>query len=346
MSYPNNLYSVVMGDNCKKITIDQFKEVLANMKIKKFDNLERYIIDSIYVHEKTISSLKYELGFKNSSAIYSRRDRIIRMIREHINLKYCTRDDMISLFVGKELLKQSKHGDCTVAEAILRYSDKKYIYRNYYDECIAYILLQHFSYKPYLINMYALRERYSTIEIYARIYADLEWDGDKGFTFEHLYVRNINRVITYSMYAMDNGLYYIMSKIDAGLRYICDKDELAKLTSEYYRRFICDPDGLYSADYFEHRRPIDIELEAISVSIPVTLYNKCKTLLEKTNSANLAGFICLVLTIDSTEYDILTTNEKEKLKLLLANIKVSCVYIKEVINSIKAVVEEAKTEFS
>lgn len=286
--YPQNIYEKTIEDGCKLIGIEQFKPILSEAKSCKFESIESYILQERFVKGRTVNELKYELGYRTTSQIYNKIKKIISILREMINFRYCDSDDFLSLFIGKDIVKRAKIKDCTIADAIKMYSNKNYVYHNYYDEVISYTLLKRFSYPANLLGMYSLRYKEYRVSLYHILYGDKEpmVHGDK--TFQYLFINNIEKALHT---IEDTAVSIIISNHVVSSMYPL----LDKMCTDYFTKVICDPWCLYTDGYFDHKSAKEITFDYL-YTMPQSLHDAC---VNRLHIPNLFGLMYCVYSEDS-----------------------------------------------
>lgn len=334
--YPQNIYEKTIEDNCKLISIEQFKQVLLEAKSYKFQSIESYIFQERFVKERTANELKYELGYRTTSQVYSKIKKIICILREIINFRYCDRDDYLSLFIGKDVVKKAKIKDCTIADAIEMYSNKDYVYRNYYDEVISYTVLKRFSYSTNLLHMYSLRSKEYKIALYFMLYnegVEPKILGDKSF--QYLFVKNIDRALklvcnNYPIYINGAIEAMILNPVTNTLQAL-----ISKLHTNHFTKLICDPGCLYTNEYFDHKLTKNITLDYLSLTMSQSLYDTC---VDKLHIPTIFGLMYSIYSMDSN----ISPEELHMLNNLINSI---CIVNKDVRESkeyIQNFIKEAK----
>lgn len=334
--YPQNIYEKTIEDNCKLISIEQFKPILAEVKTHKLQSLESYILQEHFVKGRTVNQIKYDLGYKNTSQIYNKIRKIVSVLREMINFRYCDSNDYLSLFIGKDVVKKARIKDCTIAEAIEMYSNKDYIYHNYYDEVISYTVLKRFSYPANLLHMYYLRYKEYRIALYFILYkedGEPKIFGDK--TFQYLFVKNIDRAL--GLICNSDPIYIngaissiILNPITGTLQPLVNK-----LRTNHFTKLICDPECLYTDKYFDYKLTKNITLDYLSLTMSQSLYDIC---VNRLHISTLFGLMYSVYSMDSN----ISPEEMHVLNNLINSI---CIVNKDVRESkeyIQNFIKEAK----
>lgn len=307
--YPQNVYEKVLKEDCVMVDIVRFDYVLDIVYNTKLTEAQRYIFDKTFKEGCKATLLMYEFGYRGVSVISRKIDRIIKLIREEVNFRFCEKDNILSTFLGKVILKKAGIKNCTIQEALEMYGNPEYEYGNKYDQIIAYTLLKRFNYAPDIRKWVKLDDIPEVVAYCTIITPEDEKLKDGENFLQYDFIRNIRKAAR-KAYSYNQTHAEIAETLSG----------IGKFKSRFYYncfiRLIHDPDCMYTEKYFGTNRIKDIPLHEI-FSISPELIDKCHWLITSETSlsaVNLYSMIYAVICQRHNRSSILTDEDIECLE--------------------------------